>query len=250
MALVTKVVVRLMRKPELVKTILAIYDSAGGLRAHGGRDHRARHHAGRDRNAGRRDAAHGGRSDARRLPHGRGGGAADRTGRPARERWKSRWSRFATPATPAGRANFAWRNRPRSATCCGRAARMHSAPWAASARPITCRTAWCRARRSPPRCGYIAEVAREVRADHQQYFPRRRRQHASHHPVRPAQAGRPGEGAPRGRRDPGVLHRGGRIDHRRARRRHGEERADGRAVLRRHAGDDPQFQSPVRSRIG
>ena len=67
MALVTKVMVRLMRKPELVKTILAIYDSADDCGRHGGRDHGARHHAGGGRDARRRDAAHGGRGHARRL---------------------------------------------------------------------------------------------------------------------------------------------------------------------------------------
>ncbi len=36
MVLVTKVIVRLMRKPEMVKTILAIYESHGGCRPHGG----------------------------------------------------------------------------------------------------------------------------------------------------------------------------------------------------------------------
>ena len=41
-----------------------------------------------------------------------------------------------------------------------------------------------------------------------------------------------------GERDPDLLHRRGRLHHRRARRRHGEERADGKAVPPRNAGDD------------
>ncbi len=67
MALVTKVTVRLMRKPETVKTMLAIYESQRGRRPHGGRNHRARHHAGGRGDAGRRDAAHGGGGHPRRL---------------------------------------------------------------------------------------------------------------------------------------------------------------------------------------
>ena len=39
-----------------------------------------------------------------------------------------------------------------------------------------------------------------------------------------------------------------RLDHRRARRRHGEERADGQAVPAGDAGDDPQLEAAVRPR--
>ena len=81
MALVTKIIVRLMRQPEKVKTILAIYNSASDCGGYGGRDHGLRHHAGCGGDAGWRDAAHGGRGDARRVSDGCGGGAADRTGR-------------------------------------------------------------------------------------------------------------------------------------------------------------------------
>ena len=94
-----------------------------------------------------------------------------------------------------------------------------------------------------PTLRFIGEVADKLRADHQQHFPRGRRQPASHHSVRRAQAGRTGAGAGGGRRDSAILHRGGRLDHRRARRRHGEERADGQAVPAGDAGDDGRAEA-------
>ena len=84
LALVTKITVRLMRQPEMVKTILAIYDTRRRLRGYSSRDHRARHHSGGDRDVGWRHAAHGGRSHSRRISDGCGGGLADRAGRLAR----------------------------------------------------------------------------------------------------------------------------------------------------------------------
>ncbi len=131
MALVTKIIVRLMRKPEKVKTILAIYDSSADAGRHGGRNHRPRHHARRRRDAGWRDAAHGGRGHSRGLSHGCRGGAADRTGRHARSGGR------ADGADPRGlralrRARVPRGAKPpKSATCCGRAARTPSARWAA-----------------------------------------------------------------------------------------------------------------------
>ena len=70
MALVTRIIVRLMRKPEACKTMPGHLRIQRGRRPHGGRDHRARHHAGGRGDARRRDAAHGGRSHPRRLSHG------------------------------------------------------------------------------------------------------------------------------------------------------------------------------------
>ena len=80
MALVTKIGVRLMRAPESVKTMLAIYNSVAEAGNTVG-DHGARHHTGRARDAGRADAADGGGGDACRISPRRGGGAADRVGR-------------------------------------------------------------------------------------------------------------------------------------------------------------------------
>ena len=57
MALVTKVTVRLMRQPEAVKTMLAIYNDVGPGRRHRGCADGARHHAGGARDARRSDAA-------------------------------------------------------------------------------------------------------------------------------------------------------------------------------------------------
>ncbi len=247
MALVTKVIVRLMRKPELVKTILAIYDSQRGRRTHRGRNHGARHHAGRGRNARWRDAAHGGRSHPRGLPDGCRRGPADRTGRHARSGGR------AGGADPRGLRQMrrarssAWRAPPKSASCSGRAARTRSARWAASARPTTCRMAWCRAPRSRPRCEFIGEVSRTLRPHHQQHLPRGRRQPAPDHPVRPAQARRSRKSSRRRRRDSALLHRGRRLHHRRARRRHGEERADGHRCSPKIAGNDgaPQSSSSI-----
>ena len=101
------------------------------------------------------EATHAGLSDGCR------GGAADRAGRHPRGRGG------AGGADPRGlrglpaRASSAWRDRPRSATCCGRAARTRSARWAGSARRITCRTAWCRARKIAPTLRFIGEVAQK-----------------------------------------------------------------------------------------
>jgi FAD/FMN-containing dehydrogenase len=77
-----------------------------------------------------------------------------------------------------------------------------------------------------PTLRYIARWRRST-ARHQQYLPRGRRQHAPDHPVQFARSGRTGAGAGGGRRHSALLHFGGRVDHRRARRGHGEERADG-----------------------
>ena len=207
-------------------------------RPHRGRDHRARHHPRRGGDARRRDAPHGGGSHPCRLPDGRRRRAADRARRHARGggragRADSRGLRgLRAPASSASPAP------PRSATCSGRAARTPSAPWAASAPPTTCRTASCRAPRSPPRSASSARSRPRVRPHHQQHLPCRRRQHAPHHSVQRAQARRPGKGARRRRGDPDLLHRRRRLHHRRARRGHGEERADGAAVSPRDPGDD------------
>ncbi len=76
MALVTKVIVRLMRNPEAVKTILAIYDRRGCGR-YGHRDHLTRHHPGCPRNARWSDAPHGRGGHSRRISDGCRGRAPD-----------------------------------------------------------------------------------------------------------------------------------------------------------------------------
>ena len=206
MALVTKVIVRLMRKPELVKTILAIYESSEDCGPHRGRDHRARHHSGGRRDARRRHAAHGGRGHPRRLPDGCGGGPADRTRRHPRS------------GRRAGRAGAPGLHGLRRARVSRRPHRRRARPAVEGAQE--------RIRRGGPRQPHVLRPGRrraahpdrahpalhrrggaEVRSHHQQHLPRGRRQHASHHSVQPAQAGRHRQGAHRGRGDPHLVHR-------------------------------------------
>ena len=135
------------------------------------------------------------------YPHGRRGGAADRTGRACARRWRSRWSRFARPARVCGAREFRvartaeerdllWKGRKNAFGAVGRVSPTYYVQDG-----VVPRT------KIAPTLHFIGEVAREVRPDHQQHLPRRRRQHAPHHPVRSAQARRPGEGASGRRRD-------------------------------------------------
>ena len=79
---------------------------------------------------------------------------------------------------------------------------------------------------------------REIRPHHQQHLSRGRWQHASHHPVQSPQAGRTGARERGGRRDPAILHRARRIHHRRAWRGHGKDGADRRAISGRNTRHD------------
>ena len=114
--------------------------------------------------------------------------------------------------------------------CCGRVARTRSAPSAASARPTTCRTAWCRERRSPPRCAISPTCPRSTALTISNIF------HAGDgnmHPIilfDPRKRGRTPAGAGGWLRHPALLHLGGRVDHGRARGRHGEDGADAGSV--------------------
>ena len=109
MALVTKIIVRLMRQPEKVKTLLAVYNSASdaadtvaeitacaitpvAVEMLDGEMLRMV------------EAGH-----ARGISAGRGGGAADRTGRAGRGGGRADRSRFAMSASAAARASSAWR---------------------------------------------------------------------------------------------------------------------------------------------
>ena len=129
MALVTKVIVRLMRKPEMVKTILAIYESADDAgRTVAEITARAITPVAIEMLDGVmlqmvEQATHAG------YPHGRIGGAADRTRRAARS------GGGAGGADPRGgvclrRARGAGGEISRkSANCYGKAARTRSARW-------------------------------------------------------------------------------------------------------------------------
>ncbi len=109
--------------------------------------------------------------------------------------------------------------------------------------PVLLRAGW-RGAAHPDRAdaARYSQDLRKVRPHHQQYFPCGRRQHAPHHPVQSPQAGRTGARQSGGRRDPAILHRARRIHHRRARRGHGEDGADRRAILRRIARYDRAVQ--------
>ncbi len=154
MALVTKIIVRLMRQPEAVKTLLAIYDST----AEAGNTVAALTARGITPVALEmldgpmlrmvEEATHAGYPlDAAAVllielegltKQCRGAGRTNRCR-------VHRLLALAKSASPAPRPN---------ATCSGKAARMPSAQSAVSARPIMCRTAWFRApksrRRSKP----------------------------------------------------------------------------------------------------
>ncbi len=70
---------------------------------------------------------------------------------------------------------------------------------------------------------FIACGSQGARPHHQQHLSCRRRQPAPDHSVQSAGARRKGDGASRGRRDSEMVHRLWRLHHRRARRRHGKE---------------------------
>ena len=91
-------------------------------------------------------------------------------------------------------------DRPRSATCSGRAARTPLAPSAASVPSYYVQDGVVpRTQIAPTLRLHRARSREQVRADHQQHLPRGRRQHAPDHSVRCAQARRPGKGAAGGR---------------------------------------------------
>ena len=123
LGLVTAVIVRLLRVPEGVKTLLASFSAlddasetvsaiiAAGIVPAGARDHRRvlrARHRGRHRGG---------------LSEGRGGGAPDRarTGRARRSRRRPRASCRSAVITPRSRS--AWRRTRPSARSCGRGAR-------------------------------------------------------------------------------------------------------------------------------
>ena len=159
MALVTKITVRLMRKPEAVKTLLAVFD--------------------RTDDAGKtvseitaraitpvavemldgvllrmvEESTHAG------YPLGRGRRAADRARR--LERSRGRTGRAHSRGLPgfAMPANFASRAIIRNGSSYGKAARTRSARWAASLPTTTLRTAWCREPRPSRPCVSSTESA-------------------------------------------------------------------------------------------
>ena len=232
MALVTKIIVRLMRQPEKVKTILAVYNSASDaadtvaeitacaitpvavemLDGEMLRMVEVATHAGYPMDAaavllieleGLVEAVEEQTEQIREVC-GRCGAREFRVAKTAEERellWKGRKNAFGA----VGRVS------PSYYVQDGVVPRTQVAP--------TLR--------------YIAEVAERHKLQHQQYFSRGRRQSAPDHSVQLACPRGTGAGESGGRGHPEPLHFGRRVDHRRARRRDGEERTDGPPVSRR-----------------
>ena len=159
MALVTKVIVRLMRKPELVKTLLAIYDSADDCgRTVAEITARAITPVAVEMLDGVmlrmvEEATHAG------YPDGRRGGAADRTRRLARDRGRAGGADpRSLPCLPRARVSRGAIGRRARSAVEGPQERIRRS---GAGQPVltTCRTAWCRARRSRPRCGSSAKSA-------------------------------------------------------------------------------------------
>ena len=99
--------------------------------------------------------------------------------------------------------------------------------------------------------GEINRLSRDYELARGQRVPRRRRQSASADPVRRQAARRAGTRRGTGRQDRAVLRRDGRLDHRRARRGHGEAGLPARDVHGRRHGDhasDPAGDGSERNR--
>ena len=166
---------------------LAIYESAEDAGRTVAEITARAHHAGGGRDARRRDAAHGGGGHPRRLSDGCRGGAADRTRRPAGSGGGAgragagglhvcRAREFRV-ARSAEERDLLWKGRKNAFGAVGRVSPTYYVQDGVV-----------------PRTKIAADAAlhrrgrREVRPHHQQHLPRRRRQHASDHPVRSAQA--------------------------------------------------------------
>jgi FAD/FMN-containing dehydrogenase len=196
MALVTKVTVRLMRKAEMVKTALAVYESnedagrtVAEITARGItpvavemldgvmlRMVEEATHAGYPM-----DAAAVLLIEAGRPPRGgRGAGGADPRGLPSVRR-----ARIPRGADRRGARSALERPQERFRRRGPREPHLLRAGWRSA--PHQDRThAPLHRRGGPP-----------ARVDHQQHLPRRRRQHAPHHPVQPPHTGRSRKGARR-----------------------------------------------------
>ena len=229
MVLVTKVIVRLMRKPEMVKTILAIYN--------------------RPEDAGEtveKITAHAITPAAIEMMDGvmlRMIEEATHAGYPMdaaavllieleglRETVEEQAEQIREVASSAAPANFASPAMPSNATSSGKAARTRSEPSAASALPIMCRMASSPARKSPRRSNSSTRWASAtVSASATSFTPATAT--CTHSMLFDPRI--PGEFEQRQagqRRNSRLLHRRRRLHHRRARRRHGENGDDGPPV--------------------
>ena len=196
----------------------------------GGRGrHRRRDRAGGARDDGPERHARGRGIRARRLSARRGGGAAGRNRRHARGSGR----RHGGDHARAGR-----RGRHRHPRVEGRtrapAALVGPQGGVSRGRPDLAGLLLHRRHDSAPRAGACAAADRApvgaIQAALRQRVPRRRRQPSPAHPVRRERSrGKPARRGLR-RRDSRAVHRSGRHDHRRARRRRREAAADVRAV--------------------
>ena len=162
MALVTKIIVRLMRQPEVVKTILAIYD--------------------RPEDAGETVAQITARAitpvaiemmdgpllrmveEATHAGYPKDAAAVlliELEGLKEAVEEQTEQIREVCAALHA-RASFASRGVVSSASCYGKAARTRSARWGDSVRRIMCRMAWCRARKIAPTLRFIGGLAKRT----------------------------------------------------------------------------------------
>ena len=205
MVLITKVIVRLMRKAEAVKTILAIYESSEDAgRTVAEITARAITPVALEMLDGVmlrmvEEATHAG------YPDGCGGGPVDRTGRHPGSRGgaggtgapglhgvrrarvpRGAHTRRARPVVEGPQERIR-RGGPRQPD-------LLCAGWGGAAYPDRAHAALHR------------RGGAEVWAHHQQHLPRRRRQHAPYHSVRRAPAGRYGKGLRRGPGDPLLVH--------------------------------------------
>ena len=247
MVLVTKVIVRLMRKPELVKTILAIYDT--------------------DDDAGRTVAEITARAITPVAVEMLDGvmlkmvEQATHAGYPLdaaavllielegmrevveeqveqiREAAQSCGAREVRLAKSAEERDLLWKGRKNAFGAVGRVS-----PFYYVQDGVVPRT------KIAPTLRFIGEVGQKYGLTISNIF------HAGDgnmHPIILFDARKPGDiekDQGGGGRDSPVLHYSGRLDHRRARRRDGEERDDEPSVLHRDAGHDAKFQGAVRSR--
>jgi hypothetical protein len=158
LALVTKVIVRLMRKPEAVRTFLAIYDSVDDCAATVSEiTARAITPAALEMLDGTllrmvEEATHAG------YPLDAAGVLLiELEGLP--KRWKNRPSRSVWPAKPATRASSAQPAAPRNATCCGKAARTPSGHRPGQPLLLCARRHGARAPRFPQLCAHSGAIS-------------------------------------------------------------------------------------------
>ena len=197
----------------------------------------------------RGDPARGGRDDGPADDRGRGGrraglsdgggGGADRRARRRRRAGGGgRGAGRGRSAESAARPRSGPLRTTRSARCSGRGGDRRSPRWAGSPGATTCRTASSRAR-SCPRCCAGSHGSRPSTGSASATSSMRATATSTRSCSTTSVCRGAGAGARTGRRDPRRLRRRRRLDHWRARRRHGQGMLDAAALLqKRPRGDD------------